>query len=150
MSSSFPKSILFQRVQFGTGNLGIRYIVFSFDFKWDCLITPWIIPYHFYHVVLETIFVVNIANFKCCLGYTKVKFFFITRNGCYDICLVDNTLSKKLKETAFYLYSFRAGYLDIFFGVKQFTKFMTCAKVLSYKIWKLAWQHFISMTALGH
>ena len=88
--------------QFRIFHLGIRYTVFSFGYKRGISLIlstlfwvfrfvvlssniPWIIPYRSI-----------IAKFKCCFGYTKVNFFFITRNISRDICLVDNTLSKAM------------------------------------------------------
>ena len=108
--------------QFRIFHLGIRYTVFSFGYKRGISLIlstlfwvfrfvvlssniPWIIPYRSI-----------IAKFKCCFGYTKVNFFFITRNISRDICLVDNTHSKTMP--------FLAGYLDVFFIF--FKMFLLC------------------------
>ena len=104
-------------------------------------------------------FVVTIANFKYCLGYTKVNFFFITMNICSHKTLsVLRTLLfictvAELVMWMFFL-SFFWGVFVVFlyFGfniwdaavayfdgvtIEQFTKFMTWRKVLSYVIQKI-------------
>ena len=101
--------------QFRTFHLGIRYTVlyicyykrgislilsalfWVFHFVVFPSNTSWIITYRFFLTLFcKLFFVVTIANFKYCFEYTKVNFFFITRNVCRDICLADNTLSNTL------------------------------------------------------
>ena len=81
----------------------------------------------------ERLFVVTIANFKCCFGYAKVNFFFITRNVCRDICLVDNTLSKTLPFKGHcFLFAQLQSWVSVFLCWAFSKMFLLCLCILAY------------------